>query len=310
MNKTVRIISRFDSYTGIGRHGWSFIEALTITEKKFNIEAIITNPDNLNKSDLRALQKLNVTIRTYEQIKDKSDIAIFCDVLFQSDSSMHKLGHINALYFAWDSTKIPDSFVDVINFDFDFVIVPTDFVKQSLIDSGVILDILILPLVVKEIPTLPITQQDIFTFGFIGSYEERKNVDILIEAFLQTLSSTAKLRIHLTYSHIPEKKLDMLLKKYNSDIVKITIGKLDNNNFFRLLNEFDCFISLSKGEGFSIIPYEYMNFNKPIILSYSSAHKSIPKIDGIWFIESDIPYRAHYPQIDNKYYGLFYLTLF
>ena len=305
MSKTVRIVSRFDSYTGIGYHGWSFIKALTAVENRLKIEAVVTDPQ-ISKKDFALLHDSKVIAKYSHQVTGKSDIAIYCDVLSQSDVRLYNLGDINALYFAWDSTLIPKNFVRIIEDSFDILVVPTQFVRDALISSGVQVDILILPLVISKPEILSSTPKKRFTFGFIGSYENRKNVEILIEAFSKTLDKLADLRIHLTYSHKTEEALQSLIEKYRNSNICISIGKLDRNSFLAVLDSIDCFISLSMGEGYSLIPREYMYLGRPVILSYSSGHKSIPKMDGLWFIPADVPYPAHYPQIDNKDYGVFH----
>ena len=305
MTKSVRIIGRFDSSSGIGKHGWSFLKALTASENDINIEAVLTSHEILEK-DLQALRDKGISVEPATRISGKSDFSIFCDVLGQADENLHAAGNINALYFVWDSSRIPKKFVDIIHKDFDFVLVPTSFVKDALINSGVAIDILILPLVVDVPKLMPNKNNNYFTFGFIGSYEDRKNVQLLIEAFSKNLGKVSNLRIHLTYSHKPPEEVHALIKQYENSNIHITFGEMKAKELNATLSEIDCFISLSMGEGYSFLPREYMHLERPVILSYSAAHKSIPKMDGLWFINSDIAYPAFYPQIDGRQHGVFH----
>lgn len=305
MHKHVRLVGRVNSDTGIGHHGWSFILALTAAQTPdLEIEAVATNKD-ISDPDQRQLSECDVKVTLAEAVENLSDVAIFFEVIGHADRAYHQLGRMNILYFAWDSTRVPSLFVDTIQADFDMVIVPTAFVKEALIDSGVIVDIVVLPLVVKEPPRLDRPPKDRLSFGFVGSFEERKNVEFLVDAFLASIGKAADLLIHLSYTHGPSEKLDKLISTYQGSNVRITSGKLDEGDFFHLLNDIDCFVSLSKGEGYSLIPREFMYLERPLVLSHSSAHRSIPGLDGIWFVESTIPYPALYPQIDNNYHGVF-----
>lgn len=303
--KSVRIVGRFDSFTGIGRHGWSFVEALAANENDLSLEIVPTNHNNLpDISHLRLGDKATVTLST--DIKELSDYSVFCDVIGQTDKRLHRLGKINIIYFAWDSSEIPDYFANIINSDFDLCVVPSKFVKQTLINSGVELDIIVLPLVLKKLQRSEARVSELPIFGFIGSYEERKNVDLLIDLFHKALGDQAVLRIHLTYSHLAEDSLHKLLRRWSGSNIQISTGVLDDAEYTKLLGSFDCFISLSMGEGYSIIPREFMFLERPLILSHSSAHQDIPALDGIVFLESRVPYPARYPQIDGNVHGVFY----
>ena len=307
---SVRIVGRFDQFTGIGWHGWSFLKSLSETKSNLTLEAVPTTPDYAwPKISTDAFTHLHTDVKVipFGQAKDDlADFSVFCDVLGQGDKFYHRLGRINALYFVWDSTRLPDHFVDIINSDFDLCLVPSNFVKHAMINSGVELDIIVLPLAIKEFQTPPASDNSRPVFGFVGSLEDRKNVKLLIESFNKAIGDQAKLKIHLCYSHLEDSRLDELYTIAGSNDIHITTGYLTTEPYYKFLQTVDCFISLSMGEGYSIIPREFMFLERPLILSHSSALQEIPALEGIIFLDSQVPYPAIYPQIDNQQHGIFH----
>lgn len=304
MTKHVRIVSRFDLYTGIGWHGWSFIKTLA-SEDTISLEAVLLDPEILPNA-LKQLKKYGVKITHAKDVIGKSDIAIYCDVLMQhSDPKVLRLGEINTGYMVWDSNRFPRSFINLAHDCFDFVLVPDEFVKDSLINSGLNLDIIVLPPIVKKPVETKKNTTSRITFGLVASYEERKNIELLLKSFLEAFADQADLRIHLSYNHQSEKNLRRLYLQYAQPNIHITSGFVQQEEYEEILSSIDCLISLSSGEGFSIVPREYMHYGRPVILSCAGAHRNIPPMDGLWFIESEIASPALYPQIDGQYHGFF-----
>lgn len=306
MHKNIRIISRFDKITGIGHHGWSFITTLACIEG-LSIEAVITDFDCC-KETIKEIGQYCDKVSFLSEVKGKADFSVYCDVLMQQeDKKLFNLGFINIAYSAFDSSRVPKAWVDTIHKYFDMVIVPDTFVKNAYLNSGLQKDILVLPLTVKTLENRkPTNSKGMITFGFVGSYETRKNVDLLIDSFLEAFSTeNVLLHIHLSYSHRSMADLTKLLLRVPKSKVKITTGHISRDEYVELLNSFDCFVSLSSGEGFSLVPREFMHLGKPIILSNSSAHKNIPNLPGILFLDAEIPSPAHYPHIFNGIYGYF-----
>lgn len=308
---SVNVISRFDSNSGIGRHGWSIIKTLSL-DTNIELRAIITDRE-ISKSDKAELKNyVSHVSYLYDEVTT-SDIAIFCDVLGQYDCENLRplgLGLINYDFIVFDSTSIPNEWVKHVNSHSDGVITPSDFIKKSCIKSGIIKDIFVLPLVVDEIGTPSpsanslITKSKKIRFGVISSYEDRKNIDLLLESFDKCEFDNAELVVQLTYSHKLNDSLIKLRQKYSKDNIIILTGKKTKQFINDLYNSFDILVSLSRGEGFSLVPREFMSLGRPIVLSDTGAHSELPELEGLYFVPCDIPFPAHYPQIDGSYHGI------
>lgn len=308
MKRSVRIVGRFDKASGIGHHGWSFLEILESIDE-IALQVVLTNK-RLDRDTIKEIQSKKVTVCFYDELVGTADFSIYCDVLGQEPEgfSLSGLGDINIAYCVFDSTRIPESWVKTLNNYFDLVVTPSEFVKRALQVSGVERDVLTLPLTVCDSSKFVAAQPEgkPVTFGFIGSYEKRKNVELLLESFLDAFpNGEANLRVHLSYSHESKQQLMRLVNRFAVSNIEITLGKISQEALFTLYEQFDCYVSLSMGEGFSLTVREFMHFGKPIILSDTAAHAELPPLNGLYFIPASIPHPAHYPQIDGKIHGHF-----
>lgn len=302
----VRIISRFDLNTGIGWHGWFFIQTLALVPH-VQVEAVVTD-DTISADVKRKLETMCNKVVMWNKVEGVSDISIYCDVLGQEpDRQCFKLGKINSCYGVFDSSRLPTHWVELCNEYFDLCIVPDDFVKDIFILSGIRRDVIVLPLAVKQLKaSSPSSKRSKPCFGYAGSYEVRKNVDMLVEAFAEAFTEDeADLHVHIAYSHLAREKITQLKLRYAKKNIHFIEGHLNQKEFESFLEKLDGLISISGGEGYSLIPREFMHLGRPIMLSNSGAHKNIPPMEGLLFVEADIPFPAKYPQLDGGYHGYF-----
>ncbi len=81
--------------------------------------------------------------------------------------------------------------------------------------------------------------------------------------------------------HIIEKKLDKIPSycwhyvSSNPEAIHIIEKNLPRDEYLEFLQSLDCYVLLSRGEGFSITPREAMALGVPCILSNNTAHKTI-----------------------------------
>ena len=123
---------------------------------------------------------------------------------------------------------------------------------------------------------------DIFTFGITSQYEERKNHELVIKAFLKKFGNSKKhkLKVHGRWGHLYED-----LKKYEQHNIEIICRKLSNNEFERWWSDIDCYILCSSGEGYSYTPREAILRGIPTIVSDCTAHKVLTQTGGVYGIK-------------------------
>ena len=104
---------------------------------------------------------------------------------------------------------MPDQWVEILNRDFDAVVVADDYYCSVYRDSGVQIPVFALPhgVYIEEFLQEPakLKPSSPFIFGCTSAYWPRKNQDLLIEAF------------HEEFGHDPEVQLLMHGRYYEQD---------------------------------------------------------------------------------------------
>ena len=315
MKKKVNRVGKIDGYTGIARHTVAFIRTL---RDAYDCNFLDTRP---NESDLRALPSGTLALQTYDRAATEALVSVFTDVTSNNahDYNWQKvpITQRKYIYSVFDSTKIPSEWVDIINVHFDAVFVPSFFLVGIYRTCGVRKPIFHLPLAIDIGPFLAfpdpiVTNDDSYVFGFIGSRERRKNLKFLIHCFISAFgnSTCVSLRLHCALDFENDVEFFETLRQRATNI-EITHGALNADDYLALVASIDCFVSYSLGEGYSIVPREFLAAGKPVILTDSFAHAEILKDlrligDNLAFgVDADIPTHAHCPHVyDGGPFGI------
>ena len=173
---------------------------------------------------------------------------------------------INFAYSMLESSKIPNQWVEIFNSKFDGVIVPDEWLVDVYKDSGVKVPIFVIPLPVnfKQVnkhSNLQIKKNHIFTFGCTCAINPRKNYIKLIDAFSQAFENSKNVRLKINARTYSEPKEIANVKKRINELhlsnVLLSISNLEDDKYIEFMSSFDCFISISRGEGFAIPPKEH-----------------------------------------------------
>lgn len=229
-------------------------------------------------------------------------------VSFLFDSPWHRWGephksvpesHIKIAYSMLESSRIPQQWVDIFNQKFDAVVVPDDFLIHVYQQSGVRIPIFVVPigLYLEDFLALPVKKDKnkIFTFGSSGVLIDNKNQSLLIEAFHKTFNNSphVKLVLHARGGNNLE-KIKRQITRLGAKNIKVIFKSLQPVEYLQFMKSLDCYVLLSKGEGFSITPREALARGLPCILSNNSAHMTIIKSNTVAAVESNIPEDAYY----------------
>ena len=186
---------------------------------------------------------------------------------------------IKIAYSMLESTHIPVDWVQTLNNDFDAVVVPDLFLVDVYKNSGVNIPIFVIPICmylddffkkpIKKVPNSP------FTFGTVATFIDRKNNHKLIQAFINEFGNNKNfcLKIHGRYGN--NKALKDKVKKLKLMNVKISEKPISQDKYLKFLETIDCYVYISKGEGFSLTPREAMAMGIPCILTDNSAQTTI-----------------------------------
>lgn len=254
----------------------------------------------------------NEAYKQYPQLLEKvsvneinrSNITFYVDMLTHFDPEKLNKNGINIAYSMLEGTKIFQSWVKILNEHFDAVAVPDKFLINVYRNSGVNIPIFELPLGIYLNEFLQIQTKnkpnEIFTFGCLSSIDNRKNQKKLVEAFYKAFGRSQKVKLVLN-GRIGQKKyindLRDYIKRKKLNNIQIYCKTLSWPDYIQLMASFDCYVNISKGEGFSVTPRESLAIAIPTIVSNNSAQKTIARTNFVRVIKSDI--------IENSsfYYG-------
>ncbi len=201
-----------------------------------------------------------------------------------------------------ESTKLPKQLVDILNKQFDAVIVADPYYKPIYKTSGVAIPIFHIPLGIyideflkspeKKAPNHP------FVFGCSSRFFARKNFEILIKAFMQEFGNNKNviLRINGGGKHgsvFYYNRLKSMIKQLNASNILISNTALSWKAYIRFLLSMDCVVQISRGEGFSIVPREAMAAGIPAIVTNNTAQKTICASGFVRAVPSDILVSPH-----------------
>lgn len=225
------------------------------------------------------------------QYRPLGKVVIFEECIWTPEKEHYKLlraprsdDQIRFAYTMFESTRIPEQWVSILNEYFDAAIVPDPYLVHIYEKCGVEIPVFVLPLglnlkpfldqEVKKKPHHPIV------FGNFAACLGRKNQRLLVEAFHEAFgeSSQVSLKINSRYCH-PEvaKEIDDYLQKHQIKNVTFSKKCFTNEEYLQEFKSLDCLVSISKGEGFSIQPREAMALGIPVIVTDNTAQKTLCK---------------------------------
>lgn len=265
---------------GIGRQS---VELLSELQKKVTVDFIPTTKTTLKDVPHNMRKILRNRYRRLGRI------ILFEDCIwvpgkphYQILENIDRQKHICLAYSMFESTEIPTAWVDGLNSYFDAVIVPDPFHIEVYEQNGVTIPIFVLPLALNlsEFLHQPIkSKRGIpFTFASLGAGISRKNIIKSIEAFAKVFKNQTDVHflIHCRYA-LPniEREIKEYITTNSLKNVFYRCRRLGRDEYLQLFRSIDCYVNLSKGEGFSIQPREAMALGIPVIITDNTAQKTI-----------------------------------
>ena len=275
----VSIVGLVSMADGIGRQS---VELIASLKDRFDVHY-----KNTRDVDLIDVPKDLLSIITKRK-RPFGKVIIFEDTLSIKEDQFRKMpkgiesGKIKIAYTMFESTEIPQMFVERLNNNFDVVIVPDPYHIDVYKQSGVTKPIFVLPLGLdlSSYYTSSIKKQKNtpMIFGCFASCESRKNLVTLVRAFHKAFgnSSDVGLLIHARRSQ-PHAKKQLLeeIERLGLTNIRLQEVSLSQKEYLMQFQSIDCYVSLSKGEGYSIPPREAMALGIPVILSDNTAQTSL-----------------------------------
>jgi len=291
---------------GLGRQGPELIEAF---KKDLEVSFKFT----------RKIKKAKVPKRIQKIVNKKNSewgkVLLFEDILWGPwDGSVVKKLHgcpkdtVKIAYSMYEATKIPQEWVDILNSKFDAVIVPSQFLIEVYHNSGVKIPVFEIPLGLnlKRFLNEPLKEKGNgpLVFGNLSAGSDRKNHVKLIQAFAKAFGDDPGVQLVINARYCEKEVRNEITKAITIlelKNIKFTQKPLSKNNYLREFKEIDCYVSPSKGEGFSIQPREAMALGIPVIVTNNTGQIPVCESGLVEAVSSPIRVPALNPWGD--YYG-------
>lgn len=190
-------------------------------------------------------------------------------------------------YCTWETNRLPAEWVKCINNTVNEVWCPSNYNRESFLDSGVTKEIRVVPHIFLK-QELPLRKdihlkdssgkelnRNVFTFYTIGEMNARKSIEEMLHVYCKTFKKDEPVRFvvkthYKNYSpentEFCEKTIKEILDKYPNHAEVVTLLEcMSNNEILALHSLGDCYISLTKSEGFGLTIFDAMNYGKPVI---------------------------------------------
>lgn len=238
--------------------------------------------------DCPIYEKLSTRVKRTLQNPDHSagKVALLTATLWDIDRCHSALvpqeSIVKLAYSMFETSRIPDMWVKILNKNFDAVVVPDPFLVRVYEKSGVRIPIFVLPIPMMLAPYLahPVHSKSASKPFVFGDTSANKNPGILVEAFAKAFGNSSDVRLIMKAGGIfPETRetIDRIIDQFGLTNVIIEEGHFSLAEYIQRLSSFDCYVNLSRGEGFSFIPREALALGVPVIISNNTASKTICK---------------------------------
>ncbi len=316
----INLIGFLNDIQSISRHTSSFISCLPNTLQIKLFQTNKCSPKDLTDAQKKILQHSI-------DLKDKSNLSqlinnglrlsgiTICTEHWwnknnwRSYKSIPDDSIIKYHYCVTERTKLPSEWIAKLNSNFDALIVADDWLIDIYKNSGVKLPIFTLPLALDlhSLLARPIKRspKKHFTFGFSGIFYPRKNQKLIINAFHEEFKNEPNVQLVMQGRHTGVryiKEIQDLLSTINNKNVTIIQKKFSRQEYEDFLAKIDCYVLLSKGEGFSITPREALALGTPCILTNNTAHKVICNSGCAYPVPANI-IRSSFCYITGHYLG-------
>lgn len=273
---------------GYGKASMMFIEGL---DKVSDVHVINSRwigsvTDHMGDNLTRILEKPNDKIDAYY-------VKFFPAFEFTRKYAERFIG-----YTMLEASRIPESWVNVINDNCERVVVPCIHQKEAFINSGVKRDVEVVPLgIIPEMfPLLEREEDELYYFATMGTLTYRKGTDLLVKAFTQGLPKDKYPNARLYIKTLPVGGVGsmwFMTKKEFEDDGRIEIC-YDSFSPSELITDFfqkvDCFVFPTRGEGWGLPVMEAMATGLPVICTNYSGTSD--------FMTEKTAYRLDYKLVD------------
>ena len=288
------LIGRITYADSMGRLPIWISEALK-NELKINIISVAKKPIDFN--DIPTIVKEIINNPTSETGK----VSLLLDhpwYTFNSPADYVPDSIIKIAYSMLEATKLPPQWVEILNKKFDAIALPDKWLIKVYKNSGITVPLFVLAhgMYIEEFLSAPAKKKPNipFIFGSSAGFWPWKNQLTLIEAFAQEFGNNKNIQLILHGRSGDPYYIKRKIKDLRATNIKVIFKSLNKKQYFNFMTSLDCYILISKGEGFSLTPREALALGLPCIISDNTAHHAICKTGYVYSVPAKIKASAYY----------------
>jgi len=212
----------------------------------------------VSKNLIRELRALDVVVKTQDEDQK-------IGLLLHTPYSIMRMGNPYRIIFTmFESDKIPEDWAEYL-LEADEVVVPSKWCQGVFKKAGVKSKVIPLGYDDGVYEYFQRRKRKIFTFVHYNAFNVRKGFLELFKAFTEEFTQDEKVKLVLktTSNNIPS-AMPINPRQYKN--IEVITGKMNNSEMRELLNNSDCFVFPSRGEGFGLTPLEAMATGLPVIV--------------------------------------------
>jgi glycosyltransferase involved in cell wall biosynthesis len=188
---------------------------------------------------------------------------------------------------AWETDRVPDHWGSCLK-AVDLLVAPSRFSAEALATSGVSTPIAVVPHVAdtesgSRSDASPVIPDDVFVYYTIGEWTERKAVFKTIEAYLRAFTRRDRVLLVIKTSprdlRLPPSPgagtagrgttawsvAQLLAQHRNPPPMRLIAGALLDSDIVTLHRRGNCFVSLSRGEGWGLGAFDAATHDNPVV---------------------------------------------
>src|SRR5579872_69752 len=217
-------------------------------------------------------------------------------------------GTVRAVHcYGWEESAFPQEYVASFNRDLDLITAMSAYVRDGLIQNGVKIPIEITGLGadhILETPAEPVSCFEPGTFHFvhISSCFPRKGADVLVEVFCREFRRDEDARLLIKTFANPHNQIEAILAdacaRYpNHAPVRVIFDPFSPGQMRSLIEQANCLVAPSRGEGFGLPVAEAMLLGTPVIATIHGGHADLCSPEWCWPVDFRLePARTHLSQ--------------
>lgn len=190
-------------------------------------------------------------------------------------------GGLNFQAFGWEESVIPSGYIDAFNTHLSGIGTMSDYVTEKLIECGLTIPVKTMGIGVALVENYDLLPQyntktkKKIKFLHISSAFPRKGIDVLLQGFYASFTGNDDVCLILKTFPNPHNNVEEILHELNEQYenppeVEWINEDLPQEKVFGLYKCADCYVQVSRGEGFGLPVAEAMLARIPVIVSPNS----------------------------------------